>query len=367
MSVVIITGDHPRHLYFANELCNSGKVCGIIYEKRAPFIQTADDFGVLDSHLASLTNHHFKARAEAEEHFFGTCSKVSSIPTLTVEQSELNSDKVIAFLQAQKPSLVLSYGCHKLSAELMASVAPCRFWNTHGGFSPDYRGVATHFWPSYMLLVLSYGCHKLSAELMASVAPCRFWNTHGGFSPDYRGVATHFWPSYMLEVEMTGMTLHETTDFIDGGSVIYQTGYDLTKDDTLHMVAGRTVQFYTEVEMTGMTLHETTDFIDGGSVIYQTGYDLTKDDTLHMVAGRTVQFYTKKLVSFLQDLDYNHLPQGIVQKSSGKVWMSNDWRPEHLRLIYDFYQDNIVNLTINGELKGRKPKLVNALSEQIKI
>ena len=272
MSVVIITGDHPRHLYFANELCNSGKVCGIIYEKRAPFIQTADDFGVLDSHLASLTNHHFKARAEAEEHFFGTCSKVSSIPTLTVEQSELNSEKVIAFLQAQKPSLVLSYGCHKLSAELMASVAPCRFWNTHGGFSPDYRGVATHFWPSYML----------------------------------------------------------------------------------------------EVEMTGMTLHETTDFIDGGSVIYQTGYDLTKDDTLHMVAGRTVQFYTQKLVSFLKELDYNNLPQGIVQKSSGKVWMNKDWRPEHLRLIYDFYQDNIVNLTINGELKGRKPKLVNALSEQLK-
>ena len=47
--------------------------------------------------------------------------------------------------------------------------------------------------------------------------------------------------------------------------------------------------------------------------------------------------------------------------------MNNDWRPEHLRLIYDFYQDNIVNLTINGELKGRKPKLFNALSEQINI
>ena len=92
-----------------------------------------------------------------------------------------------------------------------------------------------------------------------------------------------------------------------------------------------------------------------------------KDDTLHMVTGRTVQFYTKKLVSFLQEPDYNNLPKGIVQNSSGKVLMSNDWRPEHLRLIYDFYQDNIVNLTINGELKGRKPKLVNALSEQIKI
>lgn len=117
--------------------------------------------------------------------------------------------------------------------------------------------------------------------------------------------------------------------------------------------------------MTGMTLHETTDFIDGGAVIYQTGYDLTKDDTLHMVAGRTVKFYTQKLASFLQQLDYHNLPQGIVQKSSGKVWLYSDWRHEHLRLIYDFYEDNIVNLTISGELKGRKPKLVNALTEQL--
>lgn len=95
MSVVIITGDHPRHLYFAHELCNSGQVSGIIYEKRAPFISTADDFGVLDANLASITNHHFKARADAEDLFFGTCSKVSSIPSLTVDESELNSEKVI--------------------------------------------------------------------------------------------------------------------------------------------------------------------------------------------------------------------------------------------------------------------------------
>ena len=50
--------------------------------------------------------------------------------------------------------------------------------------------------------------------------------------------------------------------------------------------------------------------------------EVCKDDTLHMVTGRTVQFYTKKLVSFLQELDYNHLLQGIVQNSSGKVLMS---------------------------------------------
>lgn len=269
MSVVIITGDHPRHLYFAHELCKSGMVCGIIYERRGNFMLTADDYGVVNAHIAELTNYHFKARAEAEEQFFHNCSKVSSIPILTVDVSELNSPKVMAFLQAQKPKLVLSYGCHKLSDELMNSVAPCRFWNTHGGLSPDYRGVTTHFWPSYML----------------------------------------------------------------------------------------------EVEMTGMTLHETTDKIDGGSVIFQTGYELTKDDTLHMVACRTLEFYTQKMIDFLKDLNYEDLPFGITQKTSGKIWMNSDWRPEHLALIYDIYKDNIVNLTLKGEILGRKPKLINVLTK----
>lgn len=270
MSVVIITGDHPRHCYFAQSLCQSGQVAGIIYEKREPFM-FADTYGVTDAHLSHLVKYHFDKRAEAEDNFFGSAIQTKDVPTLNVTLDELNGPKSIKFLQELKPSLVISYGCHKLSSKLMGCVPNCRFWNTHGGLSPDYRGTTTHFWPSYML----------------------------------------------------------------------------------------------EVQMTGMTLHETTDKLDGGDIIFQTGYKLTKDDTLHMVACRTVQDYSKLLSSFLQRLDYNNLPPGIFQKHTGKLWMSSDWRPEHLYLIYDIYKDNIVNLTMQGELAGRTPKLIDALSEHI--
>ena len=57
-----------------------------------------------------------------------------------------------------------------------------------------------------------------------------------------------------------------------------------------------------------------------------------------MVAGRTVQFYTKKLVSFLQEPDYNNLPKGIVQNSSGKVLMS---KAETVYKKTNFYKKNI--------------------------
>ena len=268
MSVVIITGNHPRHCYFAQQLYLSGQVSAIIYEEREPFIHNPSDYGVLDAHLSSLVEHHFLARAQAEEHFFGSCPLIKDIPTIKVSPEDLNSAKTINFLRQINPKLVISYGCHKISEQLMSSVPLCRFWNTHGGLSPDYRGTTTHFWPSYML----------------------------------------------------------------------------------------------EVQMTGMTLHETTDKLDGGSILFQTGYKLTKDDTLHMVAGRTVADYAQQLSAFLQGLDYNNLPQGLEQKHTGKLWLSRDWRPEHLKLIYDIYQDNIVNLTLQGELIGRTPKLIDVLS-----
>ena len=92
-------------------------------------------------------------------------------------------------------------------------------------------------------LVISYGCHKLHQKFINNVT-ARFWNTHGGLSPEYRGVITHFWPSYFLEPQMTGMTLHETTDFLDGGELIFQTAAPMVQGDTLHRLAARNVEIF---------------------------------------------------------------------------------------------------------------------------
>ena len=40
---------------------------------------------------------------------------------------------------------------------------------------------------------------------------------------------------------MTGMTLHETTDFLDGGEIIFQTASSMVRVDTLHRLAARNV------------------------------------------------------------------------------------------------------------------------------
>jgi methionyl-tRNA formyltransferase len=205
-------------------------------------------------------------REEAEDAIFGV-PDVSGIRILDTSVEDLNGTAVIELLRETRPKIVMSYGCHKLSSELR------------------------------------------------SVVPATFWNTHGGLSPEYRGVITHFWPSYMLEPQMTGMTLHQTTDFLDAGEVLHQSG---------------------------AVLH--------------------RGDGLHMLAARTVHAYAKELMQLLpRALNCEDLPVGKRQKTSGKLWVSSDWRPEHLHYIYDRWEDRIVDRVLDGDIEGREPHLLSEL------
>lgn len=265
MSVVVITGDHPRHKYLANQLAEAGILSGWIIETRKPFMPVAP--AGLSDNLTRLFNLHFKRREEAEERFFGTPGVPSDLRTMTVTPETLNSQDTIGFIQDCAPKLVLSYGCHKLSDELI--------------------------------------------EL--SRATC--WNTHGGFSPQYRGVTTHFWPSFMLEPQMTGVTLHETTVQIDGGGIIHQNA----------------------------------------------ALEMHAEDGLHDLAARTVRSYADELPGLLVNALKAPLPKGQPQKTSGKIWIGSDWRPEHLPLIYDVFEDRICAAAKSGEIVGRVPTCASVL------
>ena len=263
MSIVLITGDHPRHSHLAESLARTGLVSGWIRELRESFepeppVHLSDD-------LKALFRLHFRRRAEAEEAFFGSADTIDA-PMLSVAREELNSAKVMEFLNKSSPKLVLSYGCHKLSATTRDA------------------------------------CDAV------------FWNTHGGLSPEYRGVITHFWPSYFLEPQMTGMTLHETTDFLDGGGIVFQTA---------------------------------------GSMV--------RGDGLHQLAARTVKEYSVQLSDRLSGLDLSDLPAGRTQTNSGRLFMSGDWRPEHLLNIYRHHEDRIVDQVLDGEITGRQPRLISVI------
>ncbi len=111
--------------------------------------------------------------------------------------------------------------------------------------------------------------------------------------------------------------------------------------------------------MTGMTLHQTTSEIDGGTIFHQSAADLVPGDGLHDLAARAVRKFCEELPRILESIDKEGIPDGVEQKFSGRVYRSIEWRPDHLKVIYELFNDSIVDLTISGEIQGRIPHLIS--------
>ncbi len=256
--IVFLTGSHPRHAYMARCLAGTGALAGLVIEQREAFVPEAPaGLPRATEHLFAL---HFARRDEAEGHHFGPAT-LPEVVTRTVEMAELNTGATVDFINALRPDLILSYGVHKLTPETLAGVA----------------------------------------------APLK-WNIHGGLSPWYRGVTTHFWPSYCLEPQMTGMTVHELTQDIDGGAIIHQSAAALVHGDGLHDLACRAV----------------------------------------MALGEEMPH----LIGALARLKPPHR-----QGTTGRIWRSADWRPAHLHVIYELYEDRIVDHYLDGAFGQAEAKL----------
>jgi folate-dependent phosphoribosylglycinamide formyltransferase PurN len=261
MRAVLLTGSHPRHAYMARSLAESGCLVGLVIERRESMVP--DPAVNLGPATRSLFIKHFRSRAETEEEFFGA-AKLPETVTKEVELEQLNHPETAEFINRLAPDLLLSYGIHKLTSATLEAVK------------------------------------------------CNFkWNIHGGLSPWYRGVVTHFWPSYCLEPQMTGMTVHELTQDIDGGGVIHQSAAQLVPGDGLHQLACRAV----------MSL--------GG-----------------------------ELAPLMVALGAERLKAPHKQGTTGRIWRSVDWQPAHLHVIYDYYQNRIVDRYLDGAFSVKNAAIV---------
>jgi folate-dependent phosphoribosylglycinamide formyltransferase PurN len=260
MNLAGIFGDHPRHRYIARQLAEAGRLQGIVVEEREEHIPEPPSR--LDGHLSELYRHHFQRRGEAEQQFLGA-DPFPDVPSRHISRDELNSEPVSEFLQDLDPNLTLTYGVHILNDETLSAI------------------------------------------------PGDVWNVHGGLSPEYRGVTTHFWPSYRLEPQKTCVTLHEISSDIDGGAIVHQTPPPLVRGDGIHQLACRTVE--------------------------QFGEELPRVVSLAVA---------------------DELSPPVEQEQTGKLWTSDDWRPEHLLVIYDAFDNDIVDMYLDGELTQREPELI---------
>lgn len=266
MRVVLLTGSHPRHFYIVNQLIKTGQIVGHVVEKREEFVpQPPSNISDLDKENFI---RHFKDRDDSEHRFFKEDSVVKErIPTLNVTLEELNSENTIEWIKSFNADLIISYGVHKLTDQLISESAK------------------------------------------------HAWNIHGGLSPWYKGNITLFWPFYNLKPNWAGMTIHQLTAKLDGGGVVHHSVPTLEYGDGIHDVASKAV--------------------------IQVAEDL-KNMLLKIK---------------IEDVQY------VKQKGNGKLFTSQDWQPQHLRVIYNLFDNDIVDKYLDGDLPHVEPNLVNIFNK----
>jgi methionyl-tRNA formyltransferase len=154
-------------------------------------------------------------------------------------------------------------------------------------------------------IAIIFGCGMIRGQLFAALPEIKL-NLHLGLSPRYRGAATLFWPQYFLEPQWAGTTLHQIVDEPDAGRVLHQSVPVLKAGDTIHDVSCRAVS------------------------------QATADTT--------------RLLHRFPAWEYRE------QRNTGKCFLARDFQPAHLRLIYDGWEDRIVDAHLEGAIGGRDPK-----------
>lgn len=164
-------------------------------------------------------------------------------------------------------------------------------------------------------MVFIFGCGLIKEPLIDAL-PAETINLHLGLSPRYRGAATLFWPFYFLEPNQAGSTFHYIINEPDAGGIIHQIAPDLNENDGIHDVACKVVIKSSEEAI--------------------------------------------KLIELFQKQGAWKTRQ---QKSGGKLFLSTDFYPEHLRVIYNTYNNDIVKLYLEKKITPKQPNLFNQFED----
>ena len=151
---------------------------------------------------------------------------------------------------------------------------------------------------------------------LLSFMPMNTVNLHLGIIPFYKGAITMFWPFYFLEPAMAGTTYHLIDKFVDTGEILHNNIPRLSKGDGMHDVACKAV--------------------------------LSAHSDVHLIEDNIIN-RVKKKIRPKKDLSLKH---------KGKLYLKSDWKPEMLKIIYDLFDDKIVDLYLQNKIQSKKPKLI---------
>jgi methionyl-tRNA formyltransferase len=263
MKILLLIGDHPRHIYLYKFLKKKNfNILGIVMEREDHIPPIPENLKKVDK---INFKKHFIDRYKIETKYFGKLDKDLFLKKnlMLVKRKELNSRRVEHFIRKEKPDVCIVFGTMILKKKIL------------------------------------------------EVLPYNTINLHLGLSPRYKGSATLFWPFYFLEPQYAGVTIHKVSNKVDSGGILHQILPKLSSEDGIHDVSCK--------------------------LIKKACLDITK---LLLLLRKKKWIYIK-------------------QANNGKLFLKKDFRVEHLRVIYNLFNNKIVNFFLKKKYR-KYPTIISA-------
>ena len=182
LTLMILCGGSPRHIYVANRLCESGRPVAIVQERGSSL-----DAGKLLRQITSgqlwrkawrwLRDRRRYADGGEARFFFGNETPRFARQDLLVTVPSVNHHDVVALAERLRPDVIAVFGTSLIRGPLLEQ-GRLGIFNLHGGLSPWYRGADCTFWALYNGEPEQVGCtlHRIDAGidtgmLIAHVCP----------------------------------------------------------------------------------------------------------------------------------------------------------------------------------------------------
>lgn len=162
LTVLILCGRSPRHLYVANRLCQAAVPLAIVQETGREWTLRKLSRAVRPANLWHRVSRRLRDRkhdraGEEARFFFGDEAPRLTRPELVVEVPHINHPKVSALADRLKPDIIAVFGTGLIRRPLLAA-GRLGIINLHGGLSPGYRGSDCTFWALYNGELDQVGC-----------------------------------------------------------------------------------------------------------------------------------------------------------------------------------------------------------------
>ena len=182
LSVMVLCGRSPRHLYVANRLCEGARALAIVQETGTQWSARKVSRLLRPANLWRKgwrwlrDRRRYLGDAEAR-FFFGATPPRLLREDLRVEVPHVDHPEVVALAERLRPDVIAVFGTSLIRGPLLG-YGRLGMFNLHGGLSPNYRGADCTFWALYNAEPAQVGCtlHRIdtgidTGALVAHVSP----------------------------------------------------------------------------------------------------------------------------------------------------------------------------------------------------